>query len=166
MRANTQASRPMLASAILSGLLLLLAIVVILLVLIFTGFARAEDAAIIVTPPSFMAEFSDLIVLGVGAAVMILFAFVGPPLVRLIGQENTNRLQAAFQAAAERAAGMAYLRMSGATAPTAEAKLYALNEGVGYLKRTMPDTIKKLGAGEETLRQAVEANLGKLAAKK
>lgn len=107
-----------------------------------------------------------------GIIISVALAWLTPKLASLVGQEKANKMQQAFQAAAERAAGIAILRittkdvggravpdMNPASAP------FAIDQGVDYLKRTMPDTIAKLGVNDAALRQVVEANVGKLFSK-
>jgi len=118
---------------------------------------------------SILAEPISLIL---GVIVTIALGWLTPRIAKLIGQDEANKLQSALQAAADRAAGVAIMRLSGRAfslagpLPAADAKL-AVDAGVAYLKETMPDTIRKVGAGEEQLRKIVEANLGlKIAAGK
>lgn len=133
--------------------------------------AFAQDA---VAAPSagIWALLAEPLALILGAVVTVALGWLTPRVAKWLGQEQANKLQAALQAAGDRAAGMAVLKLSGrafsttSPLPAAEAKI-AVDAGVAYLKETMPDTIAKLGAGDEALRKIVEANLGlKIAAAK
>lgn len=150
---------------------LILLMLIALALLLSTLAGHAEDVGALVTPPSFWLVFAEPITMLLGIAITAAFAWLTPKLAKLIGQEQANKLQESFQEAAKRAAGMAFLKLSpiaGAVFSTSDptAKKMAVDDGVAYLKRTMPDTIKKLGTGDETLRQVVEANLGQILAGK
>jgi len=136
--------------------------------------ANAAVAAGDQPPPdwSLWTIFAEPIAILLGAVFTIALGWLTPRLAKVLGQDQANKLQSALQAAAERAAGVAIMRLSGRAfslagpLPAADAKL-AVDAGVAYLKETMPDTIRKVGAGEEQLRKIVEANLGlKIAAGK
>jgi len=141
-------------------------VVAILLVPVIVAIAVAQDSA---PPPasgvSIWTILAEPIAIILGAVVTIALSWLTPHLVKLLGQEKANKLQAALQAAADRAAGIAILKLSvrafslAGPLPAADAKI-AIDEGVAYLKKTMPDTIAKLRAGDEALRKIVEANLG------
>lgn len=156
-----------------AGFTILLVIVIIIAIFVLPAFAQGTQPITIVTDQpwwSYLIEPLALLVLFlIGAAG----TWLTPKLAALIGQQKANALQVAFQSAAERAAGAAFLKVFGRplsaglldTMTPVDMK-QAVDVGVSYLKQTMPDTIAKLGADEETLRQAVEANLGlKIAAK-
>lgn len=141
---------------------LVLAAVAILAGLSIAVFAADGTEA---APTSLWTYFAEPLALVLGTIITIALGWLTPVLARLIGQDEANKLQAALQAAGNRAAGIAIMRLSGRAfsltgpLPAADAKL-AIDSGVAYLKETMADTIRKLGAGDETLRKIVEANLG------
>jgi hypothetical protein len=120
---------------------------------------------------SIWAILAEPIAIILGAIVTIALGWLTPRLAKVLGQEQANKLQAALQAAADRASGVAILKLSGRAftlsgpLPAADAKI-AIDAGLAYLKETMPDTIRKLGVDDEQLRKIVEANLGlKIAAR-
>lgn len=146
--------------------------VALLLAPVIAVFALAQDGVIVAPSPSLWSIFAEPIALVVTTIVGLALAWITPKLAKVLGQDQANKLQSALQAAADRAAGVAILKLSGRAfslsgpLPAADAKL-AIDAGVAYLKETMPDTIRKLGAGDEALRKIVEANLGlKIAAGK
>ena len=144
-----------------------LAVVVFLLLPVLAVMALAQDVVIAAPPePSLWAIFAEPIGVIVSTIVGLALLWLTPKLAALIGQDQANKIQAALQAAADRAAGVALLRLTAGQAyqlpgPVTEVDMQAaVAEGVAYLKKTMPDTIARLGAGDDALRKIVEANLG------
>lgn len=144
-----------------------LSVVAVVLVPVIIAAAFAQDAGepSRISGPGIWTVFAEPIAIVLGAAVTVALGWLTPRLAGLLGQDKANKLQAALQAAADRAAGIAILKLSGRAysltgpLPAADTKI-AIDEGVAYLKKTMPGTIAKLGAGDEALRRIVEANLG------
>lgn len=91
--------------------------------------------------PGFWTLLAEPLALVIGALVTLALGWLTPRLARLIGQDEANKLQAALQAAANRAAGIAILKLSGRAfdlsrpLPAAETKM-AIDAGVVY---ALPD---------------------------
>ena len=112
--------------------------------------------------------FAEPIAIVVSLVLSVAVAWLTPKLAGLIGQEKANKLLASFQSSAERAAGVAFLKLGPLTpgVPPNPAILgQAVSEGVAYLKKTRPDAVQSLGADDAALPKVVEANLGKMLAK-
>jgi hypothetical protein len=139
-------------------------VVALLFLPVIVGLALAQET-VVAPAPTIWTILAEPLGLVVAALLSLALGWLTPRLARLIGQDEANKLQAALQAAGNRAAGIVIMKLSGRAfdlsrpLPAAEQKV-AIDAGVAYLKETMPDTIRKLGAGDEALRKIVEANLG------
>lgn len=104
-------------------------------------------------------DFSPLVGEAVAGLGAVLVALAGWALRRWTGIALSAEARATLDGAADRAAALIVQRYGGRL--SLDAGNPAINDGVRYLRDTVPDAVKRLGATPEALEARVKAELAK-----